>query len=284
MKKLFIFSFALIISVNAYSQRTELGLFGGVSYYLGNLNPGKQFFLPGPTFGVLYRHNFDSRFAYKLFIAYGMVQGSDAKAKFNVERNLSFRSPVVELSNQIELNFMKFVPGSMGYPFTPYIFSGFSVFYFNPQGEYDGKWYDLQPLGTEGQTTSEYPDKSKYSLVSVAIPIGAGFKFNLSRYIIMGLEWGMRKTYTQYLDDVSTTYADPKALAENGHLAVIFGNRSLPVNGVQQNLTGYERGNSSIYDWYSFAGISITIKIKDKVRCITYEKHFNYKDSKMHYQ
>ncbi len=284
MKRTLIFSCALIITLNVFSQRSEIGVFGGTSYYLGDLNPKKHFALPALAFGILYRYNFNPRFAYKLIASYGTLEGNDANVKFNVDRNLSFKSPVLELSNQIELNFMKYVPGNMDYPFTPYIFSGFSVFYFNPKAEYNGHTYDLQPLGTEGQGTSAYPDRQKYSLSNLAIPFGVGFKFNLSKFISIGLEWGLRKTFTDYIDDVSSTYADTKILAsESGSLSAVLSDRSLPVNDQQINHTGLQRGNSKTKDWYSFAGLIITIKLKNKSKmCNIYQRSINYEQYKLY--
>lgn len=284
MKKILVISFALLLTISGYSQHSEIGLFGGVSYYLGDLNPSSQFSLPHPAAAIFYRYNFNPRFAYKLFFGYGTVEGNDAVVKFDEERNLSFKSVITELSNQIELNFIKYVPGNLDYGFTPYIFVGFTIFYFDPKAEYNGHWYALQPLGTEGQTTSEHPNSKKYSLVSTAIPFGAGIKLNLSKLITIGLEWGMRKTFTDYLDDVSTTYTDPKVLAsENGPLSAILADRSLPVNGKQVTHTNLQRGNSKTKDWYSFAGFTLTYKIKNKVvLCPIYEQHFNYKEHKLY--
>ena len=204
LKNIIITIFVLLLFNKSYSQRNEIGGFVGVSYYLGDLNPSIQFLLPHPAVSFLYRYNFNPRFAYKLFIAYATVSGSDAASHFDVERNLSFKSPIAELSNQIELNFMKYVPGNLNYPFSPYIFTGFSVFYFNPMAEYNGKWYSLKPLGTEGQGTTAYPGSHKYPLVSTALPFGVGFKLNLSKAVGIGLEWGMRKTSTDYIDDVGS--------------------------------------------------------------------------------
>ena len=230
----------------------------GTTYYLGDLNPSKQFLLTKPAFGIVYRYNLSTRWALKLDGLYGNVAGDDAVAKFNVQRNLSFKSTIFEFSPQLELNFLNYMTGNKKKDyFTPYIFGGVSVFAFNPKASYNGTWYNLQPLGTEGQGTTEVGTQH-YSLVNIAFPFGLGVKYSVGKNICIGVEWGLRKTTTDYLDDVSTTYADPAILkAENGPIAAILADRStIP------NEPGTQRGNSNTKDWYSFAGAFITIKFK----------------------
>jgi len=268
--------FILAIVSNTFAQRIEMGVFGGTSYYLGDLNPKKHFEMMQPAAGLLARYNISPRFALKIDGYYGNVKGDDAITKFNEKRNLSFKSQVLEFSAQLELNFLPYVTGHKDYYFSPYIFAGISVFNFDPKAYYQGKWYDLQPLGTEGEGSISYPDRKPYSLAALAIPFGIGFKYSMSNTICFGAEWGMRKTNTDYLDDVSTTYADPKILsAENGAMSAILADRS-----GEPNNTNLQRGNSSNKDWYSFAGVFITFKIvkKKKVDCPSYHQFKRYKD------
>jgi len=273
MKKflLIIITFVSVFTVNA--QRNEIGLMLGTTYYLGDLNPSKQFLLTKPAIGILYRYNFSTRWALKIDGIYGTVAGDDAVAKFNVDRNLSFKSPIFEFSPQLELNFLNYMTGNTKKDyFTPYIFAGISVFAFKPKAEFNGTWYDLQPLGTEGQGTSLYGTQ-RYSLVNIAFPFGLGVKYSIGKSVCVGAEWGMRKTTTDYLDDVSTTYADPVILsAENGPISAILADRSTTPHEI-----GTQRGNSNTKDWYSFAGIFITLKFKafKDEKCPAYGKrHF----------
>ncbi len=279
MKRYLLLIIIFIQSLNLFCQRNELGVLLGGTYYLGDITPGKQFMQIHPALGFIYRYNFNPRFAYKLDLIYGTVSAADSISKVNLQRNLSFKSTVFEISNEIELNFIEFIPGNMNYHFTPYIFGGFTVFYFDPKAEFNGKWYALQPLGTEGQGTPY--GTNKYSHTSVAFPFGIGAKYNLSRYVCIGLEWGLRKTYTDYLDDVSTSYPDAAILAsQNGKVAAALSNRSKPVNGKVPDLSGMQRGNSQNNDWYSFVGLVVTFKIKNpKTTCPIYPQK-NYKHSK----
>lgn len=248
-----LFSF---FSVNA--QRNEIGVILGTSYYLGDLNPSKQFLLTKPAGGIIYRYILNERWAIKMNGLYANVAGNDAKAKVNTDRNLSFKSTIFEFSPQLELNFLQYLTGNLekNY-FTPYIFAGISVFSFNPKASYDGVWYKLKPLGTEGQGTSDPLSSGKvYSLATISFPFGVGLKYSVGKSICIGAEWGMRKTTTDYLDDVSTTYADPVFLsAENPPMAALLADRSLTAHE-----PGSQRGNQSTKDWYSFAGAFITIK------------------------
>lgn len=265
MKKVLILFFAFL-SLYSYGQRSEVGLFAGGSYYLGDLNPSSHLGNTKPAVGVVYRYNLNLRWALKFNGIYGTLVGDDAsKVGFDKERNLSFKSSLMDVSGQIELNFLPYFTGSDKYNLSPYIFAGLSVFSFNPKAEYKGEWYDLQPLGTEGQGTTAYPNRKTYSLTQVAFPFGIGVKYGLTKYLCLGAEWSMRKTFTDYLDDVSTTYVDPIRLeAEKGPVAATLSNRSLGSPGVPPIEPGKARGNAGTKDWYSFAGITLTMKIVTK--------------------
>nr|HMT28632.1 hypothetical protein [Bacteroidia bacterium] len=129
--------------------------------------------------------------------------------------------------------------------------------------ELNGEWYDLQPLGTEGQGTSGFPDRDKYKRLSFALPFGGGVKIKLARRFGVTVEAGARRLYTDYLDDVSTTYPEKgMLLAENGELAVIFSDRS--TDGQALNNGNRQRGNASDRDWYMFTGITLNYTLSSK--------------------
>ena len=256
-----------------FTKYSELGLFGGVSYYLGDLNPGKQFFMVRPGVGLVYRYNPSKRFTWEIHGLYSSVQAEDARSseENQITRNLSFRSQIIEFAGTLQFNFFDYEIGNPETPATPYIFGGLGLFRFNPKAEYEDDWIALQPLGTEGQGSTTYASRKPYSLIGGAIPFGVGVKFHAFNRLGFSLEWGMRKTFTDYLDDVSSTYADPDVLfATNGELAAVLADRSL-VNPGKSN-TGRQRGNATNKDWYSFAGLSITYKIVPrKAECPAYK-------------
>jgi hypothetical protein len=281
--------FALIFFSETISgQRHEIGLFGGGSYYLGDINPKKHFAQTQIAFGGIYRYNINPHWAMRVNAYRGRVESSDAVIRFNQRRNLSFRSEITEIAMGLELNFFPYMTGRVSMSgrkkmrATPFIFAGLGYFKFNPQAYYEGKWYDLQPLGTEGQGTTTYYDKKAYSLGSFAVPFGIGAKFSLAKNIAVAFEWGLRKTFTDYLDDVSTTYADPLLLStENSLISGILSDRTVyGPNDEPLSNVGKQRGDSSTKDWYSFAGVTVTFKIKTrKADCPGMPKKNNkYKD------
>jgi hypothetical protein len=266
---LFFLFITLVFGFNkASAQKHEIGAFFGSSYYLGDLNPERHFAMPGIGMGALYRYNFNQHLSARANGFFGRVAGSDAVVKFDPVRNLQFRSNVMELSIQGEVNFLPFIAGDLTTLFTPFIFGGGGFTGFNPQAELEGRWYDLQPLKTEGQGSELYPEREPYSLFTSNILFGVGVKFNITRTVTGGFEWGFRRTGTDYMDDISTTYPDAGVFGNNT-LALQLFDRSLENRYENQN---FQRGNPNSKDWYSFAGFVLTIRFKDnsRYRCPAY--------------
>ena len=244
----------------AHTQVAELGVIGGVTYYIGDLNPTRHYPKKATTLagGVLFRYNFNERYALRLQGIYGKLQADDANSSDSLQqlRNLHFRSNLFEAAALLEINFFKYRAGGKDKKnWTPFVFGGLAYFRANPRAQLNSTWFDLQPLGTEGQGGSGGP--APYKVDQMCIPFGAGMKFNFHRIDIQ-LEWGMRRTYTDHIDDVSGTYVDNDLLAfENGDLAAALADRSvLRDSGIN---TGRARGDSETWDWYQFTGVSITV-------------------------
>jgi hypothetical protein len=223
-----------------------------------------------PAIGAVYRHNINTRWAERLNLTYGNVTANDAQSSsaFQRDRNLDFRSPIVEFSGIFEFNFMEFSKDNPKYYYSPYIFAGIGIFYMNPQGTNpaNGQWVDLQPLGTEGQGTASNPTP-KYNLIQPCIPFGIGDKIALSKAVCLSIEWGMRKTFTGYLDDCDGVYPNPKDLSSP--LAVAMSYKSL--TSWSENDIGEQRGNGRD-DWYSFAGVILTVVIHNQKNvCFSYD-------------
>ncbi len=261
MKRLAFVISVLALSSGGFAQQHELGVMAGATYYVGDLNPYTHFAQSKPAGGLLYRYNINPRMAIRVHALFGSLQGADSVVRYNENRNLHFRSPLMEFGSQFELSYQKFTIGSDKHWYTPYLFGGISFYKFKPQGFWNGDWYNLQTLGTEGQGTTAYPSREPYSLAGISIPFGLGIKFSIGNAIVLGAEWGLRKTFTDYIDDVSTTYADPAVLSsQNTPAAAALADPS--VDAAER--TGYQRGNPSTDDWYSFAGLTLTFKFKDK--------------------
>lgn len=272
LNKIFIISFScLLITANCWAQRpkdksAEIGVFLGGSYYIGDLNPLVHFGpMTKPAGGVVFRYTLNPRFAVRANGFFGNVQADDALSTSAAQRqrNLNFKSKINEFSVQGEFNFLEYQIGNERHKFSPYIFAGIAVFNFNPIATYDNYNYTLQPLGTEGQGLYGGP-KKKYKLTQISIPFGVGIKTNLAKRIGLSIEWGMRKTFTDYLDDVSTVYFDPAALAANrGAVSAVASDPSKGTDPKYSNM-GRQRGNPTTKDWYSFAGMVLTLKLKEK--------------------
>jgi len=264
MKPLRLFFLLLLLPFLVEGQSSEMGLTLGISSYKGDLN--KSLFNPAmfhPAGGLQYRRCINNHWAYKLAFNVGSISADDAGSSddFARHRNLNFRTHIIELTYQFEFNFFAFQTANPETPATPYIFIGFSMFHFNPKTTIDGKDVNLQPLGTEGQGTSAYPKRKPYKRVNPAIPLGGGIKVRFSKRLGMNLEVGARRTYTDYLDDVSTTYADKNVLtAAHGEISALVSDRSVNQNN-NYNMDR-QRGNASDKDWYLFAGITINYTLK----------------------
>ncbi len=273
-KKVITFSiFCLFLAQISTAQKTptynfELGVFAGTSIYHGDLveNPANQIAEINPALGVNLRFNYGEIIAARANLMYGSLSGNDQNAEnlSRRKRNLSFRSPIFELSVMPEFNIYKFVLPKSGYTITPAIFAGGGIFWFNPQAFYEGEWVDLQPLGTEGQGIPGNPDK--YSRFAVSIPYGLIVKFALSEYTTIAWEFGYRYTFTDYLDDVGGLYPDMDMLAQtNGLKAVALSDRTSEYTGLPSNRTaGSFRRSSQSNDYYVFSGFSICVKLNPK--------------------
>lgn len=212
--------------------------------------------------GIFYRYNMNPRIAMSIGLNAGETYGADSISKdpYQLLRNLSFRSYIVDFSARYEFNFLDFDRSKENEWFTPYVFAGLDLYYFNPQAYYNGNWVDLQPLGTEGQQFPELSGNDKYHRVQLGVPLGGGFKFALNENWTVGLEGNWHWLFTDYLDDVSTKYVDPAILAtgDNGALAVALADRSTEMDVLPLGRAGEQRGDSRHNDHYLYTGIFIS--------------------------
>jgi len=242
----------------------DVGVFLGGAYYLGDLN-STHFFMTQPGVGVFYRFNYNYRLSYRGGFNFGSVQADDSRTDNpdQLERNLNFKSKIQEFYAQAEFNFWEYKVGHTDFIFAPYIFAGVGVLHFEPLANFGNQWIELRDLATEGQKTTQNPTQKKYKLFQPTIPFGLGFKLSVSKQITIGFEWGPRKTFTDYLDDVSGKYVDPVQLAkEKGAVAAVMSDRST----IKDHTSNYGklRGNPNTKDWYFFYGFVISFKLKGK--------------------
>lgn len=282
---LFIF-FLLLISQQGFSQRWKkerlmaaygigaanfLGELGGKDEIGSNFTRDLEFAATRPGTYILLRYRLAQKLALRGAFALGYVSGADSLTKefHRNYRNLSFRSPILELSAQLEYSIIKerdarryrlrSSKGGRVPNFNLYIFAGLGGFYYNPQAYYNGRWENLRGLGTEGQQLGDIlPTRKPYPLFSVCIPMGFGFRLPTDRVFSIGIEYGVRKTFTDYIDDVSMTYIDNNTIkVVNGDLNAALADRSPAINA---NYT--QRGDPSDKDLYMFMFVSVFYKIK----------------------
>jgi hypothetical protein len=219
----------------------------------------------------------------RLALTAGKVAGSDAKTtgkdgeeETRRNRNLDFRSNIYEGFIGAEIYptvFFENDPTDVQGRLRPYGIIGVGVFHFNPQGSYFDSasgltsWVNLKPLHTEGEGFAEYPDRKEYSLTQLCIPMGVGIKYYFNENINIAFEIIHRKTFTDYIDDVSTTYVDPslfyKYLSPGlAPVAVEMSNksplRSTPNSGYNP---GDKRGDPTQNDAYFTMGFKIGIRL-----------------------
>jgi len=259
ISKVSLLMFIVLIAASSKAQTFEIGGFIGTSYYLGELNPALPYNQTKLAYGGLLRYNINSRWAAKLSYYRGEVEGSDATGGSIVNRDLNFNSKINDFSLVAEFNFWEYFTGSKKSFFTPFIFGGISYFTFKPTS-FSG--VELQPLGTEGQNVS-FDDRSPYNQYGFAIPFGFGIKYSISERLGLSFEWGMRKTFTDYIDDVSSTYYLEGSTINPDNTGQVL---SDPTMIHDPNM---QRGDDKTNDWYNYTGVTITYQfdLRNKKGC-----------------
>jgi hypothetical protein len=252
MKPFFI-CLILFFTLQQIQAQSEVGITEGGTLFKGDVNTKyalKETRLGG---GIFYRYNFKGgHFAVRSNANSLSVQGSDARdastdpKEINLKfRNLSFRTQIFEVNVLTEYYFLSFTK----YKWSPYVFLGAGYLKFNPQTKYQGQWVDLQPLHTENVD---------YKLHAFTPIVGFGAVYKISAHFKVGFEIGFRKTTTDYLDDVSTVYADKYQLQQNyGSLSAALSDRSGEWYGDPTMANYVNRYGGFISDPYSPTGYRI---------------------------
>lgn len=248
-----------LLPFTAAAQRWEAGIFLGTSNYLGDLAPKMVWSETHPAVGVDIQHNVSGYFSWSLNVNLGAVSGKDANTPSLAPRGLSFTTNILEVSPQLQFNFLKYGLRRGSKRFSPYIFTGFSFFHFDPEATFQGTAYHLVLLNTEGQGIVKGAG-NPYSLWSYAIPLGAGVKINLSNRWNLHIHGAYMTTFTDYLDDVSGVYADKDVLESKKGQASAF--LSDPTG---RGKTNHQRGSPDTKDWYIFSGITLSYILKPPI-------------------
>jgi len=262
MPRVLFLLFLLPLSLFAQKQ-VNLTVFGGFSNYSGDLQE-KQFTLNQShlAVGAGLSYELMPKLLIKAGLAIGKLSADDkySSRELNRQRNLNFSSILYDASLVADYSFIDLIEGRR---FTPYIFAGVAMFGFNPYTfDSTGAKYYLKNLSTEGQGLFEYPDRKKYKNLQFSIPMGFGVRFRITDNAYLGYEVGVRKTFTDYLDDVSKTYIDEALLASNRSAKAVelaFRSNELKDVNLPYPQDGTIRGGPKYKDWYYFSGITLSI-------------------------
>lgn len=304
---LLVLFFSIIQQNNATAQsRFEFGFTAGPSNFLGDLGGGKGKGKPFIKDNMIPLTRLMAGFHVGYFVlpflnfelqfSIGRLEGADSliknKGGFELarkNRDQHFRSPLNEAYLAAKFYpttlLFNYDPESLTSRLRPYLIAGVGVFNFNPQGQYiasngTATWVDLKPLRTEGQGMPSHPNKKEYKLTQINIPYGFGIKYFLSQHAALSFEIVNRKTFTDYIDDVSTSYID------NADFSTFFGpgttqaliaaqmaNKNAYNNGGVYRTSygpGSKRGTSSNVDSYysSMLKLNIRLRAKDEPRLL----------------
>jgi hypothetical protein len=250
----------------SFVHEGEIGIMVGGAHYFGDLNNRAALNRPKPSVGFFMRKQIGNYVAVRLAANYAQLGYSDrySDIDFNRRRNLSFNTHLFEVGLQGDFNFFRFEPWSDEFFFTPYVTLGAGIFNFNPYAYLNDEKFFLRPLGTEGQGSNLYPERKVYKNMAFCFPIGMGIKYNLARNINLMLEVSHRFTTTDYLDDVSLTYAGAGVFPPlpDGSPSVAFQLQDRSgQTGVPIGVAGRQRGFSAQRDQYILvqAGISLSL-------------------------
>lgn len=275
-KALFCFFVATLLHAQGFSQYLwDTGVQLGASNYLGEMGgeaDTRKDYLADLKFqqtrfsaSGFARYKLSYTTALKANLSYLRISGADSLStnKGRAGRNLHFRNDIFELGLDAQFNIYQVndLGGSYRYrnDLKIYGFAGIAGFYHNPKAQYGGQWVALQPLRTEGQD-------SPYSRFGLAIPVGIGAYATIEKKYRIGWELSWRKTFTDYLDDVSTSYADPADLSSplSSELANRSDGYSNDPKFLKNYATGSKRGDPSHKDNYLTTTITASYVIRGK--------------------
>jgi hypothetical protein len=249
------------------AQTFELGLGVGGAGYIGDLNQDKLLKLSGLSLGGFAKMNIDPYWAIGLHYTYGKIKANDAESDNSQfrDRNINFKTPLNEVTLQVDFNFLEYFAGGGTKRFTPYIFTGIGGVFYSPKAVYkdaDGndREYNLRFYQTEGQ-------RGAYRNYALTIPYGVGVKVRLKENWGLFSQLGYRTAHTDYLDDVSGRYPDPNVWENDSYLAdrKFLSDPSL----TQYGAPGTQRGDFRKRDTYMFVGIGITYTFVSQ-KCYTF--------------
>lgn len=251
---LLILSLPLIASSQNFHFSARLGMMG----YQGDLKA--QPFTISQSKLMLSagaRYDLTEHIMARSYITYGAVTATDKKGTASMKaRNLDFTAKILDFELGAQYNIL-----NLNYHWwTPYVFAGIGAYHFNPYTK-DGAGAKqlLKPLSIEGQGFA--PGVSAYSSTQLNIPLGFGIDYLLGEDHRIGLEFGYRRLFTDYLDDVSDRYvSEADLLKAKGSKAVELAYRGDEINNGPYPVAGDIRGNPKNKDAYYYIAFTYTFR------------------------
>ncbi|HRI80130.1 MAG TPA: DUF6089 family protein [Cyclobacteriaceae bacterium] len=221
----------------------------GTSSYYGELTNDGDYLQANPNFHAGFQYYLSRKIAVRSELSWFQLSGDDSKAPIESGRqgrNLSFKS------NNFEISFVGiynlYPQGRSFYQrpaFNVYGFAGIGFTYFNPTTQYKGQTVSLHDYQTE---------LKNYSLVTPVIPLGLGIRFKVGPFMNLSFEGGFRKTFTDYLDDVSTVHHDASKYTNPDAYAL---SDRRPEVGLATKAEGDIRGNPKTDDAYMLYSVKL---------------------------
>lgn len=238
----------------------DVGIFAGSSLYFGDLVQTSIAFVPKnarPCVGIRLGYNVWERYRLEFTSNAMIIHGADIITQRGtgfIKRNLSFRTLVAEAGLVGEFRLLK-MPRL--WTLSPSLLGGVVGYYFNPQGRINNTWYDLRPLGTEGQRADG--SLMSYGKYSFGIPLGIKLTKHLNQKTLISMSYTYTKLFHDYLDDISTGKYQSKAdmIAWNPELGELAYHLANPLEQPTTN----ERSSSGDVDGYGYFGFTFTRKL-----------------------
>jgi len=184
----------------SWGQRsTEAGLFLGVSNYMGDLAPTPiaasetQF-----AFGGQYRYMLTTQLGLKASVSFAKISGADANKPAVMPsptpRRFSMEAGLLEFALQGEWHPLATArfdnAGLYTRQFSPYFGIGFGLTFAEAE------------VQTVKGSQVQFPEPDDASAF-ISVPMTLGMRFDIGEYLILSGEFGLRATFSDYLDGVS---------------------------------------------------------------------------------
>lgn len=230
----------------------------GLANYHGDLNQKSVTLSQAKLMGSIgAQYDLSEHITARSYVTFASLHADDKKGTAAIQqRNLNFKSKITDWELTAQYNFLSLNDSW----WTPYVFAGVGVYHFKPYTkDTSGNKYFLQPLSTEGEG---FMDGVKdYKLTQFSVPVGIGAAYSLNEDMRLGIEFGYRIIFTDYLDDVSNVYVDQNNLLNaRGPKAVELAYRGSEVHAGPYPAARTNRGNPNNKDGYYYIAVTYTVR------------------------